>query len=246
MASRVRSSAFPPPGTPRRASRGAFAFAVSVAVHVAAVAGIAASTRIDLTRVAREVPGLVHVTIASAAPAAALLPAPRPARVPPPAALREASASAPPVPRALPVEALAAIDPGPVAVPVAPVALATPAPAAPAVRAVPVELAAIAVAAPASAPPAPVPDASPRYRSAPRPDYPAASREDEEEGVVTVRVLVSETGEPLRVELERSSGHRRLDAAALSGVMRWSFHPATREARAVEAWMQVPVRFVLR
>jgi TonB family C-terminal domain len=54
-------------------------------------------------------------------------------------------------------------------------------------------------------------------------------------------------GSPLRVDIERSSGHRSLDLAARIQVLRqWKFQPATDGGRAVQAVGLVPVDFSLQ
>jgi protein TonB len=108
---------------------------------------------------------------------------------------------------------------------------------------------AIAAYAPPSAPaekgePMPAP---PRfdidYLNNPSPAYPAMSRKLGEEGTVLLRVLVSATGDALNVELDRSSGHARLDDAARRAVRKWRFVPARRGEQAVDGWALVPITF---
>ena len=77
------------------------------------------------------------------------------------------------------------------------------------------------------------------------PIYPPASRRQDEEGTVRLRVLVDERGRPQDVRVLKSSGHSRLDEAAVSAVKRWQFKPATQDAHAVQAWTQVAVVFRL-
>jgi len=62
---------------------------------------------------------------------------------------------------------------------------------------------------------------------------------------VTLRVLVSADGRPDRIELERSSGSKALDLAALHGVREWRFAPALRGGTPYAAWVLVPVIFRL-
>ena len=62
---------------------------------------------------------------------------------------------------------------------------------------------------------------------------------------MTLRVLVTREGVPAQVSVEKSSGSRHLDGAALDAVKTWRFVPARRGAEAVEAWMLVPVVFKL-
>ena len=87
----------------------------------------------------------------------------------------------------------------------------------------------------------------PRYAARFQPPYPPASERQEEEGVVTVRVRVGTDGRVLSAELKASSGHRRLDEAAVEHARRaWRFVPATRDGVAIEAWREIPVRFELK
>lgn len=103
--------------------------------------------------------------------------------------------------------------------------------------------------APAPAPAAETPLSEPVFNAAylnnPKPSYPRQSQLLREEGTVVVRVRVSEAGLPVSTELARSSGFSRLDNAALDVVKRWRFKPAMRGKEAVEATVNVPVRFQL-
>lgn len=106
---------------------------------------------------------------------------------------------------------------------------------------------AVAAPEPQAVAPAPPPSLEvPAYRVAPAPEYPQAARDDELEGVVLLRVLVSRDGRAAQVLVARSSGHRALDSAAVAGVRAWTFRPARRGGEEIEAWMEVPVRFQLR
>jgi protein TonB len=87
---------------------------------------------------------------------------------------------------------------------------------------------------------------TPAYLHAPEPEYPRDAREDEQEGLVLLRVLVSVEGRPAQIRIARTSGFRALDAAAVAGVKRWTFMPATRNRQNIESWMDVPIRFRLR
>lgn len=80
----------------------------------------------------------------------------------------------------------------------------------------------------------------------PVPEYPWLARRRGIEGEVVLSVEVLPSGEPERVRVESSSGHRVLDRAALESVRRWRFEPALRGGRAVPEVVRVPVRFELR
>jgi len=136
----------------------------------------------------------------------------------------------------------------------APVPPAAPEPAAPA-RVDPVPAAAPHAASDASASRAPATEAAapklvaPRfdaaYLSNPPPAYPPLSRRLGEEGKVVLRVFVEPDGQPSQVEMRTSSGHARLDEAALGAVRRWRFVPARRGESPVAAWVLVPLNFTL-
>ena len=69
---------------------------------------------------------------------------------------------------------------------------------------------------------------------------------DGKEGTVVLKVLVDVDGKPLSVEIERSSGHRKLDDAARRQVLRkWMFRPAIRDGQALQVYGIVPVSFSL-
>lgn len=83
------------------------------------------------------------------------------------------------------------------------------------------------------------------YLNNPAPAYPMQSRRLNEAGRVLLRVQVSETGNALQVQLHQSSGHSRLDQAALDAVKRWRFIPARRGDVAISEWVIVPITFNL-
>ena len=83
------------------------------------------------------------------------------------------------------------------------------------------------------------------YRRARPPRYPPQSRRMREEGTVVLRVLVSASGDPLDIQIETSSGHRRLDQAAQDAVKKWKFNPGRRSGQPVEGWVLVPINFSL-
>ena len=87
--------------------------------------------------------------------------------------------------------------------------------------------------------------AKPDYLSNPAPSYPYEARRKKWEGTVIVRAWVSKTGQPLKLEIQRSSGHEVLDEAALKTVKKWSFHPAKLGDIPMESSVVIPIRFEL-
>ena len=112
---------------------------------------------------------------------------------------------------------------------------------------------AVAAAAPApAAPPASAVSARPKFISSgieyiqqPRPEYPSVSRRTGEEGSVTLRAQVNDKGRPERVEVQKSSGSERLDAAARQAALRAVFKPHVEDGRAVAVYAIVPIKFQL-
>lgn len=152
-----------------------------------------------------------------------LPPPPRPAPQPP-----TLTRTLPPQSPVAPAQVASAVD---VAIDTAPVADAGP-------------LAPAESIAPPASGPAPV---QLRYRSAPAPAYPRAAMLDGSVGTVLLRVVVGVDGRPIEVTIARSSGHRDLDNAARTQVLRrWSFQPAMLDGRAVEAMGLVPIEFALQ
>ena len=84
------------------------------------------------------------------------------------------------------------------------------------------------------------------YLVPPAPHYPPASRRLREEGEVLVRVLIDVDGRPSEIDVLRSSGHVRLDDAAIEAVRAALFRPYVADGRARAAYVRVPVEFALR
>ncbi|MEY4506990.1 MAG: hypothetical protein RL297_1568 [Pseudomonadota bacterium] len=79
----------------------------------------------------------------------------------------------------------------------------------------------------------------------PRPPYPALSKRLGEQGQVVIKVWVNINGEVTEGSVKTSSGFGRLDAIALSTVLRWRFAPGSVNGVPQAMWVNVPVRFVL-
>ena len=84
------------------------------------------------------------------------------------------------------------------------------------------------------------------YLKNPEPPYPPAAVRAGQQGTVMLRVMVKRDGLPSKVEIEKSSGHRLLDAAAQDQVWSWRFVPARHGTDPVESWVMVPVVFRLK
>lgn len=87
------------------------------------------------------------------------------------------------------------------------------------------------------------PRLDPAYLHNPAPNYPALSKRNRESGTVLLLVRVDPEGNATTVTLHQSSGHDRLDQAAVQAVTRWRFVPGMRGQTAISATVIVPISF---
>ncbi len=68
-------------------------------------------------------------------------------------------------------------------------------------------------------------------------DYPSASRREEEEGTVHLKILIGVDGRVTDTQLEKSSGFKRLDEATrLAAMTKCQFRPGTLDGKPEAAW----------
>lgn len=214
------------PGYTRRSGAGlpwrhGSAFVLIAVLHLAALAALLHARRQSAPK---PVPRTMMVSFIAAAPAPVEAPAPKP-----PAPTRPKAKLAP--------KMVATPRPSPTPMSTPPI---TPPVAAPQLQMPP------APAPAASTPVTTPPDFVAAYLDNPGPKYPAASIRLREEGVVMLLVQVSADGRAEQVTVDRSSGHARLDEAAVEVVRkRWRFVPAKQGDKAVPAWVRIPMSFAL-
>ena len=78
-----------------------------------------------------------------------------------------------------------------------------------------------------------------------KPKYPRYSRINGEEGTVVFIVEVSANGRSGKIEIETSSGYRRLDCAAVKALEKAAFIPARLGGKAVASIKRIAFRFDL-
>lgn len=88
--------------------------------------------------------------------------------------------------------------------------------------------------------------AKPRYRENVPPSYPLSARLKGYEGVVLITAEILAEGRAGDLKIKSSSGYGVLDQSALEAVRAWKFDPAKRMGKPVSAWVDIPVRFVLK
>ncbi len=80
----------------------------------------------------------------------------------------------------------------------------------------------------------------------PAPVYPTMSKKLKEEGVVLLKILVTKEGRVAELDIEKSSGFKRLDDVAVKTIKRWKFNPAIQAGEPIDYWYELPVEFNLR
>lgn len=79
------------------------------------------------------------------------------------------------------------------------------------------------------------------------PVYPSSARNREIEGTTMVRLLIGAAGAVEASSVEKSSGSRELDAAAVKALKEWRFVPAKDSfGRSMRCYVYIPVNFHLR
>jgi periplasmic protein TonB len=83
----------------------------------------------------------------------------------------------------------------------------------------------------------------PRYAEDFQPPYPAAKLRSQEDGRVSVKVLVGTDGRVKAVEQLSATSQDFFDATRRQALSKWRFKPATRGGVAEESWMTLSVTF---
>ena len=84
------------------------------------------------------------------------------------------------------------------------------------------------------------------YLSNPRPAYPLLAIRQGAHGQVLLLVEVLTDGRAGRIDLEKSSGHAALDAAAIKAVRAWRFTPARKDGLLATQTVSIPIQFNLK
>ncbi len=77
------------------------------------------------------------------------------------------------------------------------------------------------------------------------PVYPKDAEKKGIEGTVGLRVLVTKKGTVDKVEVESSSGHAKMDQAAVKAARKTRFRPAVKDGQRVAMWINYPIQFAL-
>jgi protein TonB len=75
--------------------------------------------------------------------------------------------------------------------------------------------------------------------------YPRIAKKEGWEGTVTLLVVVDVKGKPAEITVDKSSGHKILDDAAIHAVRKWIFSPAKDGNIPIRSSVKLPVHFSL-
>ncbi len=70
-------------------------------------------------------------------------------------------------------------------------------------------------------------------------DYPKASLMNEEQGTVSMSFLVAADGSVTESKLEKTSGFKSLDKAAMKSISACKFKPGTKDGSPAQTWAKV-------
>ena len=70
-------------------------------------------------------------------------------------------------------------------------------------------------------------------------EYPKASLMNEEQGVVSMSFLVNPDGTVADSKLEKTSGFKNLDKAAIKAISACKFKPGTKDGQPAQTWTKV-------
>jgi protein TonB len=88
-------------------------------------------------------------------------------------------------------------------------------------------------------------EAKPDYLKNPAPVYPRFARDQGWQGLVILKVHVTSRGEVEQVLVDKTSGYKILDEAAVKAVLQWRFQSARIGNLSLASWVRIPIRFIL-
>jgi TonB family protein len=75
------------------------------------------------------------------------------------------------------------------------------------------------------------------------PNYPARSLKLGQEGIIYLKILVSDNGYPEEIIFTQKSQYDLLNQAALDAVSKWRFQPIIIDGNKSKMWINVPIEF---
>lgn len=78
-----------------------------------------------------------------------------------------------------------------------------------------------------------------------RADYPKVSLMNEEQGVTAMQFLVAADGHVVESKLDKTSGFKALDRAALTAISACKFKPGSKDGKPDQTWTKVEYKWSL-
>ena len=75
------------------------------------------------------------------------------------------------------------------------------------------------------------------------PNYPRRSLKLGQEGIIHLKILVSDQGLPEEIIFTQKSKYKLLNDAALEAVLQWKFQPMIINGKKSQMWVNVPIEF---
>jgi protein TonB len=69
------------------------------------------------------------------------------------------------------------------------------------------------------------------------PAYPESARKSGVGGTIVLKILVDESGRPVRVVVDQGIPGSELESAAIHAVLRWKFRPGLENGRPTRSWI---------
>ncbi len=79
-----------------------------------------------------------------------------------------------------------------------------------------------------------------------QPNYPDRALKMKQEGVVWLRVLISETGARQEIKIYKPTKYALLNQAAIKAVKKWTFDPNIVNGRPTKSWVEIPIEFKIQ
>lgn len=76
-------------------------------------------------------------------------------------------------------------------------------------------------------------------------EYPKAALMNEEQGIVSMKFLISAEGRVLESKLDKTSGFKNLDKAAMQAISACKFKPGSKDGKPDSTWTKVEYNWTL-
>ena len=76
-------------------------------------------------------------------------------------------------------------------------------------------------------------------------EYPKAALMNEEQGIVSMMFLISAEGRVLESKLDKTSGFKNLDKAAMAAISACKFKPGSKDGKPESTWTKVEYNWTL-